>query len=137
MLIIVAMLSGALGASCIRGTSHSAGREVQLSPEQQRLYWVEFERRLPLWFDSIGLPVPEVPSMKAVMAEARWFEVPVADADTCWFDPPDRLEIREDLWNSGCVPHEVGHLALKMANHPCWGEWEHSTEVEKCLRRFR
>jgi hypothetical protein len=35
------------------------------------------------------------------------------------------------------VPHEIGHLALKMAGHPCWGEWEHPDEIQKCQDRFQ
>jgi hypothetical protein len=131
------------GASCgfspasPTGASPTGGHEVQLDDSRAAEYWVQFEHRLPLWFNKISAPVPVVPPRDQVLAEAQFVEIEIGEAETCWYDPPDRLEIRIDMWESGCVPHEIGHLALRMAGHPCWAEWEHETEIQKCLDRIR
>jgi hypothetical protein len=117
--------------------SPTSAKEVQLDADRAADYWMQFESRLPRWFDAIGVPVPEVASRDDVLAAALFVEIPVEEADTCWFAPPDRIKIRMDMWESGCVPHEIGHLALKMAGHPCWAEWEHPAEVKKCQDRYR
>jgi hypothetical protein len=136
--VLALAFAGTLGVSCASGpASPTGGQEVQLEDERAAAYWAEFESRLPLWFHHIDVPVPEIPPRDVVLAEARFIEIAPEAADTCWFDPPNRLEIRTDLWESGCVPHEIGHLALKMAGHPCWGEWEHSAEIGKCQDRFK
>ena len=136
--LLALALAGTLGVSCDSGpASPTGGEEVRVSEERAAAYWTQFEARLPRWFNEIQVPVPEVAPRDVVLAQARFIEIATGEADTCWFDPPNRLEIRSDLWESGCVPHEIGHLALKMAGHPCWGEWEHPTEMKKCQDRFK
>ncbi len=141
--LLALALSWTTGAACgfspasPTGASPTGGHEVQIDDGRAAEYWAQFERRLPLWFEKISVPVPGVPHRDEVMAEARFVEIDMGDAETCWYDPPDRLEIRIDMWESGCVPHEIGHLALRMAGHPCWADWEHETEVKKCQDRFK
>lgn len=136
--LLALALTGSLGLSCaVSPASPTGGQEVRLDAQRAALYWAQFEQRLPRWFKEIDVPVPQVPSRDIVLTQARFIEIALGEADTCWFDPPNRLEIRTDLWESGCVPHEIGHLALKMAGHPCWGEWEHGDEVKKCQNRLK
>jgi hypothetical protein len=131
-------LAGTLSLSCdFASVSPTGGQEVQLDRDRAAAYWTQFEQRLPLWFNEINVSVPQVPPRDLVLNEARFIEIALGEADTCWFDPPNRLEIRTDLWESGCVPHEIGHLALRMAGHPCWGEWEHRDEIQKCQERLK
>jgi hypothetical protein len=111
--------------------------EVQLSQEQKDNYWSQLSRRIPAWFREVQVVAPSaLPEPHEVYSRVRIVEFPSTPGSTCYFDPPSRIEIGDDKWLTDCVAHELGHATLYFAGHPCWGEFEHQDEVEKCRARF-
>ena len=104
-------------------------RNVEISAAEAAVYWREVERRVPAWFRTAGVEAPSLPSQEAVYSTVRFVEVPHEYLATCTFNA-NTLEIRigDDKWDSGCVPHELGHAALWLATHPCWSKFEHPNE---------
>lgn len=104
-------------------------RNVEISAADEALYWREVQRRVPAWFRNGGLEAPSLPSAEAVYSSVTFIEVPHEFLATCTFNG-NNLEIRigDDKWDSGCVPHELGHAALKLLAHPCWNNFEHPNE---------
>ncbi len=106
-----------------------ARRRVQLSPELASLYWSETQRRTSAWFENGGVEPPELPPSETVYSKVAFFEVPREDLATCTFDNGDlEIEVGDDKWQDGCVPHELGHAALWLIGHLCWDEFEHPGE---------
>ena len=102
-------------------------RDVEVSVDEQSkaAYYSQLERRVQTFFVSQGLPVPSLPSQVELYSKTRFFEFQSTPDTTCYFHRPDHLRIGDDKWASGCVPHELGHMALFMIGHPCWNDFEH------------
>ncbi len=109
---------------------------VEVSDEAVERHLSSLAPRVEAWRLKLDLPAFDLPSHDAIRAKADWFEFAATPGTTCYFHPPARIEIGSDKWESGCVPHELGHLALHMVAHPCWGEFEHPNEEQKCKDRF-
>lgn len=130
MLVAATTCNGPVGPS----------EQVELMPEELETYWGELEARNARWWPSIGLPVPELPPAQEVLRRVKFYSFPAVQGDgtSCYFNPGDwSIEIGSDKWASGCVPHELGHAALRVAGHPCKSYWEHEKDVQKCLEAMR
>jgi hypothetical protein len=127
--VLIALGVGWFVACATVESPTSADRHVEISPADAALFWNEVQRRVPAWFQSGGIAPPRLPSAETVYAKVRFLEVPHELLETCTFDD-DTLEIRigDDKWDSGCVPHELGHAALWLVHHPCWNNFEHPNE---------
>lgn len=125
---IVALFVSA-GVACTAVGPSTPAHRVEISAADAALYWREVERRVPAWFRSGGATPPRLPSAEAVYSRVKFIEVPHELLETCTFNG-DTLEIRigDDKWDSGCVPHELGHAALWVVQHPCWSRFEHPNE---------
>jgi hypothetical protein len=110
---------------------------VVVGAEVAEGYLEEMDVRMKLWRADWGLQPFTLPGHSAIRTEAHWYEFRPLPGTTCYFHKPNRIAIGSDKWESGCVPHELGHLALFMSGHPCWGEYEHPKEKAKCLGRLR
>ncbi len=129
---LTALLYLVLLSSCGPDTT-----EVQLSQEQRDDYWSQLSRRLPAWFREVQVVAPAaIPGPDEVYSRVHIVEFAATPGSTCYFDPPSRIKIGNDKWHSDCVAHELGHATLYLVAHPCWGEFEHVSEVEKCRARF-
>ena len=116
-------------AACAALAPTPPTRTVEISVADEAHYWREVQRRVPAWFRSGGVEAPNLPSAEAVYSIVTFIEVPHEFLATCSFNG-NNLEIRigDDKWDSGCVPHELGHAALRLLEHPCWKEFEHPYE---------
>lgn len=112
--------------------------DVEVTNEQFHAHFIEFQSRYLVWQTSWGLPSSyTLPDEGSVYRRNRIVEFRSTEDTTCYFTTPDLIQIGDDKWESGCVAHEIGHAALYMINHPCWGEFEHDFERVKCQERFR
>lgn len=110
---------------------------VEVSNESYAEYYLQFQGRFLLWEASLGLPDYAIPVSSGVQNAYNWYEFRGDTNSTCYFREPTSIYIGHDKWESGCVPHELGHAVLYTLGHKCWGEFEHEDEKEKCLRRFK
>ncbi len=100
--------------------------EIVLSDEEFNGHWRELERRWPAWFTCQGLPTPDLPNREAIKLWVLFQEVPHAYITSCTYG--NRLiRIGDDKWDSGCVPHEIGHAVCDYIGDPagCAG-FEHT-----------
>lgn len=114
---------------------------VEITYEQFTEYYRQFQSRFLLWQEAWGLPTTEelaitIPGEQELYRRLDFYEFPSTANSTCYFREPSKLLIGDDKWESGCVPHEIGHAVLYITNHPCWGEFEHEEERVKCQKRF-
>lgn len=109
---------------------------VEISDELFNAELASFRSRFLLWQESWGLPVFQK-ELVGRHGDYMFFEFPITENTTCYFRKPKDIFIGHDKWQSGCVAHEIGHAVLYTLKHPCWGEFEHELEKEKCLARFR
>ena len=116
---------GIIALTVLSQGCHRPCEPIILTAELQGAYWLEVERRVPLWFGRMGIPAPGLPPAVEVFARARICEFPATPGTTCYFDPPDKIFIGSDKWDSGCVPHELGHMALHLIGSPYWKDFEH------------
>lgn len=117
---------------CCNGPS-APERVVAIPEAEFAAYWGSLERRADIWF---GYDIELLPGVE-VLAAVTVVEVPHEYIETCAFDSRRRkIRIGDDKWESGCVPHELGHAALFLMGHPCWDGFEHPGETpEKCEGR--
>lgn len=104
---------------------------VVVARESFREHWRSVELRIPTWFQSQGMEAPALLPWEEVYAAVRFEEFRALDGSTCYFRPPDLIQIGDDKWASGCVPHEIGHAVLWMMKHPQWCNFEHPEETWK------
>jgi len=125
----IVVLSVSSGITCAALGPTSPSHRVEITDADAALYWREVQRRVPAWFQGGGVAPPHLPPAEAVYSRVKFIEVPQELLETCTFDG-DTLEIRigDDKWDSGCVPHELGHAALWVLKHPCWSRFEHPNE---------
>lgn len=115
---------------------------VELEPDRLAFYYLEFEKRANLWFCGERVPgracpsMPEIPSLEELEPTIYFEEV--AWGETCYFKPKTgRIEIPADKWESGCVPHELGHAALHYIDHPCASIFEHPPNGRRAPEKCR
>ena len=106
-LILLLLLSGCL----------VHGRDVILSPAEFTEYWEQLERRWPLHFGCVGVPVPPLPAKDDIFHWITFEEVPSDQIETCLYGHR-RVRIGADMWDSGCVPHEIGHAVCDFLGYP-------------------
>lgn len=103
---------------------------VRLTKEEFDGYWRQLERRLPAWTEAHGFVGAD--EALARRDEVRTTMVLVerdpADLATCSFRPPNLVQVGSDKWDSGCVPHELGHFALWLIHFEGWCNFEHHEE---------
>lgn len=128
--LIALFVSPVVGCTALDATPPT--QDVDITADDAALYWREVERRVPGWFENGGVAPPQLPSADAVYSKVKFIEVPHEFLETCTFNG-NTLEIRigDDKWNSGCVPHELGHAVLWLLHHPCWDDFEHPNEDPK------
>ena len=110
--------------------------QVEISNEAYAEYYRQFQGRFISWETSWGLPSFEIPAVYRLFSQYNFYEFQSYPNSTCYFREPASIYVGHDKWQSGCVPHEIGHAVLFTIGHPCWGEFEHEDEKEKCLKRF-
>ena len=113
---------------------------VVVTSEQFSLEFKQFQSRLLSWEKAWGIPDVEklaitIPSSTEL--HYNFYEFPSTQNSTCYFRKPKSIYIGHDKWQSGCVAHEIGHAVLFTLGHPCWGEFEHEEEKQKCQTKFR
>ena len=124
---LILSLFSAFACAALEGPTPN--RQVQLSDADASLYWREVQRRVPTWFETGGVEAPALPSSQSVYSRVRFVEIPHEFLETCTFNSKTlEIQIGDDKWNSGCVPHELGHAVLWLLRHPCWGDFEHPNE---------
>lgn len=133
-LALVALLVG-----CNLGPTIPRAR-VEVDPERLAAYYHDTEVRANLYFCGERVPgracpaMPELPALEDLMAVVHFEEV--AWGPTCYHKPKSHtIEVPADKWQSGCVPHELGHAALHYIDHPCASIFEHPPNQlapEKC-----
>lgn len=129
-LVLLPLLLWGMGCSTPGGPTE----EVTVTDEAFAGHWAQLERRSPLWFTSIGVPVPALPPASEVRARVHFVELESSPDTTCYFDPRGwTIKVGADRWASGCVPHELGHAALHLINHPCASYFEHPADTSRCL----
>ena len=107
---------------------------VEITDEQFDEYYRQFQSRYEIWQRDWGIPIYQIP--ETIQNTFIFYEFQATPGSTCYFDKPNSIQIGNDKWQSGCVPHEIGHAVLYLIGHPCHGEFEHEQEKEKCLKRF-
>lgn len=104
------------------------GKETQVfvtDDYSKTAYYEEMTSRVHAFMVMENRETPVLPSRDELFARARFFEFASTPTTTCYFDPPDKIRIGDDKWASGCVPHELGHMALFMVGDSCWNDFEH------------
>ena len=131
---------GCIIVSCLAACSSSCDsrktEQVEISKDQFNEWYRDFQIRFLLWERQWQIPHYETPFV-GPYDKLHFFEFRSTETSTCYFKEPDIIQIGDDKWQSGCVPHEIGHAVLYLIGHPCWGEFEHEAEKEKCLKRFK
>ncbi len=107
------LILGMLG--CFR--SSPLETPIELTDMDWKSYWSQLERRWPACW-------PELPLMNDVRARVEFFEVPHEQLETCTYGAW-RIRIGDDKWDSGCVPHELGHAACHLLDVQICVDFEH------------
>jgi len=108
--------------------------EVHLTDTEFNEYWRQLERRWPVWYESRCAPSWEPLAGKELVREKlRFFEVPTAFLSTCTYGAR-KANIGDDKWDSGCVPHEIGHAVCDIVfDRATWcTDFEHPTYRHRC-----
>jgi hypothetical protein len=124
-------------SACLSPTRpYDENYKVEVSDEAYSEYYRQFQGRFLLWEEAWGVQHVEIPGVLGVQTQYNFYEFRGSEDSTCYFRRPASIYIGHDKWSSGCVPHEIGHAVLYTIGHPCWREFEHEEEKEKCLNRF-
>ena len=119
-----------LAVFCLASCLNSPTRPIHVTRGVPcEVYYKDLERRWVAWFKQQGKAPPEMPSASEVCASVSFEEADSSRLKTCIFVAPDRIIVGDDKWDSGCVPHELGHAALFMLGNECWNEFEHPGET--------
>ena len=110
---------------------------VEISNEAYTEYYRQFQSRFLFWETSWRLPIYEIPAVNGLFSQYNFYEFQPTSNSTCYFREPKSIYIGNDKWESGCVPHEIGHAVLYTIGHPCWREFEHEDGKKKCLNNFQ
>ena len=111
------IISCFLLTSCALPEATTPSADVVLAQEQFTEYWRQLERRWPAYFESICRPPPELPDSAAIENWVKFEEVPRAYLSTCTYSGR-LIRVGDDKWQSGCVPHEMGHAVCDYLNSP-------------------
>lgn len=130
-------LTSLLSLGCQLPSATTPRTPVELSDAQFAEYWRQLERRWPAYYAKRCVEPPTLPAMEDVRAFIRTIhEVPVPympDDAACTFGG-HTMTIRADKWESGCVPHEMGHAAAKFLGNTRgeldWRVFEHRGACE-------
>lgn len=137
ILFYLLLISLSYSACLLPLPSSEEFKKVTLNKQEFDEYYRQFYGRFLLWEERLGIPKLVPADTQQVYISVGFFEFSATGNTTCYFKQPDVIQIGSDKWESGCVPHEIGHAALYLAKHPCWGEFEHDKEENKCKERFR
>lgn len=109
-------------------------RSVRLTKDQFMLYWVELEKRWPVFFESKCVEPPALPSPLKVFNMVTFIEVEASSRfPTCSYRrSTNEIRIGNDKWRSGCVPHEIGHAVCDLLHSRVCKDFEHPDYVSKC-----
>ena len=125
-LMLVLSISGCLWPSVLE-------TPVELTDAQWEGYWSQLERRWPVFFESQCVEVPGLPLMNDVRQVVRFVEVPHEQLETCTYSRKNRkIRIGDDKWESGCVPHELGHAACHLLDVEVCVDFEHRGYISQC-----
>ena len=91
------------------GCYSPGGQELMLlSDAQKQSYYEQLVIRWDVQHPFVSLPEQE----KLYDAIEGFYEFPADEHPTCYYRPSKRsIHIGEGRWQSGCVPHEMGHAA--------------------------
>ena len=124
--ILALGISGCLGSSVPE-------RQITLSDDEWSGYWLQLESRWPVFFSGQCVPAPDLPSMNDVRERVVFLEVPAEWLETCSYRRSSReIRIGDDKWESGCVPHELGHAACHVLGLRVCFDFEHRGYKSQC-----
>lgn len=98
--------------------------ELEISDKDFAASWKAMVPRTQAWFAAQGLVAPQLPSWRDAQEHIRIYQ---ANVPTCDTDGSSRIRVGPGNLK-GCLPHELGHVALKMAHNQCWAIFEHQGE---------
>lgn len=109
-------------------------RIVLVTRTEFSVYWMELERRWPLFFEGQCVIPPELPTPEEVFHAVTFIEVTASSRfPTCTYRPrAQEIRIGDDKWGSGCVPHELGHAVCALLNTEVCRDFEHPEYRSKC-----
>lgn len=127
----------ALNISSCLGPSTSE-TPIELTDAQWGDYWLQLERRWSVFFEKQCVEVPGLPGMDDVRARVQFFEVPHEWLKTCTYNRNSyKIRIGDDKWDSGCVPHELGHAACHLLGVKICIDFEHNNYESRCVNETR
>ncbi len=119
-----------LGMGCLGPTAPET--LVELTHAQWLDYWGQLEHRWPAFFASQCVKAPDLPLMNDVRERVKFLEVPSEWLETCTYRLTGEIRIGDDMWDSGCVPHEMGHAACHLLRVKICFEFEHPGYRSQC-----
>lgn len=130
----MALLLALSGCSCRLPGASTPETRVELSEEVFNEYWRQLERRWPAYFTNLCRPVPVLPESTVIRARVHFLEVPHERLATCTYRKrTNEIRIGDDKWQSGCVPHELGHAVCDYLRQPPGCDtFEHSDARSRC-----
>jgi hypothetical protein len=126
------MLTGwFLAVGCELPGSRTPSTDIELSRAEWDEYWRQLERRWPAFFKAKCVSPPSLPDSEVMRSWVRFQEVPAAYLSTCTYG--NRLiRVGDDKWQSGCVPHEMGHAVCDFIDGTICREFEHPGYRSRC-----
>lgn len=126
---VSAVLVALLAWSCNPGLGPSE-EVVVLSDSDLNLYVSELNRRLTAWYGSSPIDSQDLSSV--VNREITFVAEKQQNHPYCYFSSGGNVIVFDPLHkDSGCMPHEIGHWALRRAGHPGWCNFEHPGEEDR------
>ncbi len=125
-LVLILGMVGCLGPS-------APETPVELTDMEWKSYWGQLERRWPAFFEGQCVEAPVLPRMNDMKQAVTFVEVPHEQLETCDYSRKHRkIRIGDDKWESGCVPHELGHAACHLLDVQVCVDFEHRGYESQC-----
>lgn len=105
-------------------------RQVELSEEQKARYYSALAVRWRRCFAFDPELAAQLPSWEE-LSDITFWEFPAEYRESCYY-ANGKAQIGDDKWESGCVPHEIGHHACHKLGNPAWcRNYEHVWDGER------
>jgi len=132
LVVVIAVCVSSLALSCGAG-GVGPSQDAVLSDTELNQFVSELDRRLTAWYGTSPL---EVDALRGVVdAEVTFVAEPQTGHPYCYFSASGNVIVFDPQYkNSGCMPHEIGHWALRRAGHTGWCKFEHPGEEERSCR---
>lgn len=111
------------------------GQDVHLTREEFDAYYEQLEIRWPRFFSAVCVSPPsQLPSGEELYNFMSFKEIPDDAHESCYYSVNrNTAVIGAGRWESGCVPHEIGHAACDLLGWDSWcREFEHPSYPSQC-----